>query len=272
VVGGSGNERPGAASVTVLIDPPLWPAHGRRWSHLVSDTSLGELHAFARGLGIPDRGFEGDHYDLPEERYADAVHAGAVPVGSRELLRRLQGSGLRRPKRRGERVLASSQLAGGVRVDTLESAREPVGPVDAVVLVVHHLADLLVLTDGEGFSLPRAVVPAARRRDEALTQDAALRAASALLGRLLGPVRPPAVPVQLGYLRTVPIGAVPAGAAVVWRWLLDGATRSPEARPPALWRPAVDAVALLPADLAPLLRSHAAGAGPDRSNGPSPGA
>ena len=33
--------------VTVLIDPPRWPAHGRVWSHLVSDESYDELHAFA---------------------------------------------------------------------------------------------------------------------------------------------------------------------------------------------------------------------------------
>ena len=85
----------------LLIDPPAWNAHGRRWSHLVSDTSLTELHAFARRLGVPERGFEGDHYDIPEERYSTVVAAGAVPVSSRELLRRLRASGLRRPKRRG---------------------------------------------------------------------------------------------------------------------------------------------------------------------------
>ena len=95
--------------MAVLIDPPLWPAHGRRWSHLASDASLVELHAFAARAGIPERGFEGDHYDVPEERYADTVAAGAMPVSSRELLRRLQDSGLRRPKRRGEKVLLSGR-------------------------------------------------------------------------------------------------------------------------------------------------------------------
>ena len=34
--------------MTVLIDPPAWPAHGTVFSHLVSDASLEELHAFAR--------------------------------------------------------------------------------------------------------------------------------------------------------------------------------------------------------------------------------
>lgn len=85
--------------MTVLIDPPRWPAHGRLWAHLVSDSSLGELHAFAAAAEIPERGFDHDHYDVPADRYPDLVAAGALPVDSRELLARLQASGLRRPKR-----------------------------------------------------------------------------------------------------------------------------------------------------------------------------
>jgi Protein of unknown function (DUF4031) len=84
--------------VAVYIDPPVWPGHGRLWSHLVSDVSFDELHAFARSAGIPARAFERDHYDIPAERYADAVRAGAVEVGSKELLRRLTEAGLRRRK------------------------------------------------------------------------------------------------------------------------------------------------------------------------------
>lgn len=85
--------------MTVLIDPPRWPAHGRLWSHLVSDSSLEELHVFARAAGIPERGFDADHYDVPADRYDALVAAGAEPVGARELLERLIGSGLRRRKR-----------------------------------------------------------------------------------------------------------------------------------------------------------------------------
>ncbi|MEU3030284.1 DUF4031 domain-containing protein [Streptomyces incarnatus] len=84
--------------MTVYIDPPTWSGHGRLWSHLVSDVSYGELRVFADGLGVPRRAFERDHYDLPAHRYADAVAAGAVEVGSRELVRLLRASGLRRPK------------------------------------------------------------------------------------------------------------------------------------------------------------------------------
>jgi hypothetical protein len=71
------------------------------WSHLISDVSYDELHAFAEKLGgVPRRAFERDHYDLPSHRYADAVRAGAVEVGSREVVRLLHASGLRRRKQR----------------------------------------------------------------------------------------------------------------------------------------------------------------------------
>jgi hypothetical protein len=82
----------------ILIDPPSWPGHGRLWSHLVSDASFDELHAFARRLGVPERGFDGDHYDVPERLYATAVELGATPVRSREIVARLRGAGLRRRK------------------------------------------------------------------------------------------------------------------------------------------------------------------------------
>ncbi|GHI06839.1 hypothetical protein AQI88_39220 [Streptomyces cellostaticus] len=84
--------------MTVYIDPPAWPGHGRMWSHLVSDVSYDELHLFAAELGVPQRAFERDHYDLPAHRYADAVAAGAVEVSSREVVRLLRASGLRRRK------------------------------------------------------------------------------------------------------------------------------------------------------------------------------
>jgi len=61
----------------------------------VSDSSLEELHEFAAGLGIPRRGFQGDHYDVPEEHRLEVVAAGAVEVESRELVRRLRAAGLR---------------------------------------------------------------------------------------------------------------------------------------------------------------------------------
>ncbi|MFJ4692890.1 DUF4031 domain-containing protein [Streptomyces sp. NPDC088766] len=86
--------------MTIYVDPPDWPGHGRMWSHLVSDVSFDELHAFADGLGVPRRAFERDHYDIPSHRYPDVVAAGAVRVSSREVVRLLTAAGLRRPKGR----------------------------------------------------------------------------------------------------------------------------------------------------------------------------
>ena len=81
--------------MAVLIDEPRWWFRGRHWSHLVSDHSLEELHEFAAAVGIPRRGFHGDHYDVPEEHYEEMVRHGAQPVDSRTVVRRLQMAGLR---------------------------------------------------------------------------------------------------------------------------------------------------------------------------------
>lgn len=83
----------------IVIDRPVWRWRGRRWSHLASDTDYEELHAFARGLGLRREWFQGDHYDLPEQQWDDAVARGATPIDSRDLVRRLRAAGLRRPRR-----------------------------------------------------------------------------------------------------------------------------------------------------------------------------
>jgi len=51
--------------------------------------------AVAQRVGIPRRGFQGDHYDVPEEYLGDLLAAGAQHTTSRELLRRLKAAGLR---------------------------------------------------------------------------------------------------------------------------------------------------------------------------------
>lgn len=271
--------------MAILIDPPQWPAHGRRWSHLISDTSVRELHAFAAALGIPERGFEGDHYDVPEERYAQAVRAGAIPVSTRELLRRLQVSGLRRAKRRGERVVASRwDEVTGHRVDAVLSGRPPLGPVERVHLAVLHGGHLLVVDDGAGFRLPSAGVPAGAVRAVDLPVVGRQLAEAALgPGRVEGSVR------QVGYLRRMRPGqAAPVSVEVVLRRTdpaPPGGDRStvslplPASRPPAStgeagasgavppvgrvrlvvgddetvrWVPVRRAVVLLPGDVAPV--------------------
>ena len=94
--------------MTLFIDPPRWPAHGTVFSHLISDTSTAELHAFAAGLGISHRAFDLDHYDVPAHRHADAVGAGAVPVDGKELVKILVASGMRVPARRRPKRLATT--------------------------------------------------------------------------------------------------------------------------------------------------------------------
>lgn len=84
--------------MTVLIDPPIWPGWGTTWSHLVSDTSLAELHETAHRIGLPEHLFDEDHYDVPIRLHDTAVACGAVPVTGRDLIRALIASGLRRTR------------------------------------------------------------------------------------------------------------------------------------------------------------------------------
>jgi hypothetical protein len=188
--------------VTIWIDPPAWPAHGRLWSHLVSDTSYDELHDFAAAQGIPRRGFEGDHYDVPQERYAALVAAGAAPVDGREVVRILQRSGLRIQKRRHERVVAAVPgapwLPPGSRADVITS-RQDEPPANTVVVRLALLRgdDLLVVerTDRSGLDLPSARVGG---RDVRV-------ALSALLTDVLGASSSDSLRL-LGYVRnTVPV-------------------------------------------------------------------
>ncbi|WP_029149808.1 DUF4031 domain-containing protein [Microbacterium indicum] len=81
--------------MAVLVDTPMWPAHGGLWAHLVSDADLAELHAFARANGLPPRSFDLDHYDVPASAVDRLVAAGATRVTAAELTRRLIRSGLR---------------------------------------------------------------------------------------------------------------------------------------------------------------------------------
>jgi muramoyltetrapeptide carboxypeptidase len=130
--------------MTLLIDPPDVPGHGRLWSHLVSDTSFEELHVFARSLGIPERGFDRDHYDIPAERYESVVAAGAVAVSSRELISRLRAAGLRRRKsevlgtgRPGRALVRPARLRAGDRVAVVAtSGRVPAVRLDAGLAVL----------------------------------------------------------------------------------------------------------------------------------------
>jgi len=71
------------------------------WCHMVSDTSIEELKVFADLIGVPERGFQGDHVDLPEHMRVVALAHGAREVTSREILAALYQAGIRlRPHER----------------------------------------------------------------------------------------------------------------------------------------------------------------------------
>jgi 8-oxo-dGTP pyrophosphatase MutT (NUDIX family) len=140
--------------MAIWIDPPSWPAHGRLWSHLISDTSYEELHAFAAMAGLPVRGFDGDHFDVPQERYAALLTAGAQPIDGKALARLLRDSGLRFQKRKGERPLAAYRnvLPAVEAEHSLHVVASPLLPPDeltaaaAIFVTDAHGAVLLVRT------------------------------------------------------------------------------------------------------------------------------
>jgi Protein of unknown function (DUF4031) len=82
--------------MAILVDDAIWPWRGRVWAHLVSDTSIDELHAFAERLGIPRRAFQGDHYDVTDELRDCAIAEGAHAVTSRDIVTALRAAGLRK--------------------------------------------------------------------------------------------------------------------------------------------------------------------------------
>jgi len=133
--------------MTIWIDLPIWPRHGTVFAHLMSDISLEELHAFAGRAGLHPRSFEGDHYDVPQQRYAAVLAAGATATTGADLVRRLLASGLRIRKRRGDRPVA--------RVRDLATLDGSVMDVDLIASDVlwdrgRVVAAMVVLRDGPG--------------------------------------------------------------------------------------------------------------------------
>ncbi len=198
--------------MTIWVDPPTWPAHGRLWSHVISDTSLSELHAFAVAAGIPERSFEGDHYDIPEFRYTDVVEAGAIPVSGREVARKLAASGLRFRKRKGERPLGRhpdglAAVGGPHILDVIASPHEPIATAGAAVVLICD-ASRIVLVRNEsraGWS-----PPGGKREEGESVREAAVREIREETDLVLAPVD--LVPV--GYQR---IAIAPGGARGIWR-------------------------------------------------------
>lgn len=156
--------------MSILIDPPTWAAHGTVFSHLISDTSLSELHAFARAQGVSKRAFDMDHYDVPAHRYDDLVAAGARPVSGNRLTRVLVASGLRVPLKerpskirrtlvgRWERLLPGQSELG---LNLLARWEEPHRSYHNSAHLLEMLNHLERLAQIEGVCLPNTLVLAA---------------------------------------------------------------------------------------------------------------
>ena len=179
--------------MSIFIDPPVWPAHGTVFSHLISDTSLAELHDFAAKTGISPRAFDADHYDVPAYRYEGLVRAGAREVSGSRLTRILIDSGLRvplreRPNKIRPRLMRAwdSLLPGHTALgeDLLERYEQPHRKYHTSVHLSEMLTALKTLYKRHHTATPRAVLLAAWFHDavyEANPGDDA--AASANLAR-----------------------------------------------------------------------------------------
>lgn len=79
----------------ILVDEPVRrkyiPLSPNAWCYLASDSSLSELHDFAKKLKMPRAWFRGGHYDLPEHFRSQAIALGARVVTTPELTRRMVG-------------------------------------------------------------------------------------------------------------------------------------------------------------------------------------
>lgn len=164
--------------MTIWIDPPIWPAHGHLWSHLISDTSLAELHAFADAQGVPARSFDADHYDVPGQRHGELVAAGARPTTGTDLARRLLDSGLRFRKRKGERWLA--RVENGLPsldiphvLDVVASPHDPPASSGAAVVLLTAPGPELALV--RSVSRPGWAPPGGKRDADETVRAAAVR-------------------------------------------------------------------------------------------------
>ncbi|MCU1537568.1 MAG: hydrolase [Humibacillus sp.] len=190
--------------MTVWIDEPIWPAHGRLFAHLVSDSHYAELHALARAADLHPRSFDGDHYDVPDALWQAVVDAGATPTTGVDLARRLNASNLRLRKRKGDRGLVRRLDVpfpnGPSDVDLIASPR----PVDEAKV----LAAMVFVRDREGsfaavHSVRRAEwgSPGGWREDGESPRETAVRETLEETGLVLDPGRV----VPCGYERFTPL-------------------------------------------------------------------
>ncbi len=69
--------------MTVYLDDYRVAYRGRHICHMIADTEA-ELHAMAAALGLSERWFHRDHYDVTDELRVAALALGAVPISARD--------------------------------------------------------------------------------------------------------------------------------------------------------------------------------------------
>jgi len=133
--------------MSLLIDTPRWEWRGQLWAHLISDTSLDELHAAARALDMRWVAFGRDHYDIPQSVWPDACKIAKL-VDSREIIRSLRSSGLRvhggKPKKTWQRL---EELPAAYRTGEVADWLRAVQPyfANAAIEILARPAEVVVL-------------------------------------------------------------------------------------------------------------------------------
>lgn len=81
--------------MTIYIDEATWVTKAKnprkQYAHMISDTSLEELHSFAVQMGIKRHFFHQSrsckHYDISGEQIQKVKDAGAIEVPTRDILK-----------------------------------------------------------------------------------------------------------------------------------------------------------------------------------------
>ena len=149
----------------ILIDTPSWPWRGKLWGHLISDSSLSELHEFAQRIGKRRIGFQGDHYDIDTEEHVLAMQEGARCVDSRELVRRLRDCGLRQRSKK-EPWSITYQSEGVQPFDQINAIA-----TEAIAVRDHRTFVHKALASADSLSDPLSVLVVERAQETAMVLE-----------------------------------------------------------------------------------------------------
>lgn len=81
--------------MAIYVDPAIHPWRNKMWCHLTADNDE-ELHAFAAKLGLKRSWFQSPpkssipHYDITENKRAQAVQLGAIELDIHQAAQRIR--------------------------------------------------------------------------------------------------------------------------------------------------------------------------------------